>query len=129
MFENIGSYLKPRIKILLNPGYWIMLHVYLKELDELVNKLLDEKHVIEFDEPNCIDNQHYHAGMNGVWFWIQNYPYAYGSLDVPIRRVLDGNRSYNNGLWFPRNARPSRVTIIRLHEAIQARKKELRKQA
>lgn len=74
------------------PTYWVMNLPYSKELDELVNTLLDKYEFTEVTQ--------FSAKLGDTTFWIANRPYNSMCLYNPYRNDLG-------------NVRPSRLTIKR----------------
>ena len=75
----------------LTPGFWLMNYPYSRALDSFISKSLDDGH-----EPQRVNK--YYVKLAGKDIWVQNWPYAYGTI---------------------RDARPSRATICRLRDAIE----------
>ena len=70
---------------IVHPGFWLMNYPYSKEWDEWMKKMLD---VGKFT-----DIGPFTAKLNGVWVWINNYPYAAftnypGEKCRPARRTI-----------------------------------------
>lgn len=77
------------LQFIFNPCYWIMLDRYNKELDILMNVLLDEYDFIDIGE--------YRARLGEYEIWIGNIPYSCMYI-VNEDKKIEG-------------ARPSRLTI------------------
>lgn len=76
----------------LMPNMWILVTRYSKGLDSFINKSLDSGHA-----PKRIDK--YYAELNGRKLWVANYPYGYAAVN---------------------DLRPSRLTILRFRDALDA---------
>lgn len=84
----------------LHPSYWIMNHSYSKILDEWFNDNLDKG--VKFEDINGV----YVIKFAGQGIWVANHPYASFTL--------------NSGSF--ERMRPSRMTIIRLHDQLMKQK-------
>lgn len=73
-------------EVLTTPKCWIRLCATNKVLDSEINKALDN--------PKFDDISSYTVNLNGMMLWIENYPYAFGSvygndsLGLPSRRTV-----------------------------------------
>lgn len=82
------------LQFIFKPFYWAMNSPYSKEVDEIINELLDEYEFTEIEK--------YKAKLGKIEIWIANHPY--GSMTL-----------YNTSL---ENLRPSRLTIQRAHRKL-----------
>lgn len=89
------------LQFIFRPKFWLMNHPYNKHWDEQLNKLLDRVDVKPVDD--------FTHTIGGVGVWTSNYPYAYGHL-------YRGSRA--------NYYRPSRLTILRLRDAVEKCKRE-----
>jgi hypothetical protein len=91
------------LQFLFKPQYWLMNYEYNKEVDKIINDLLDK---YELTGPY---KNGYICMLGNAEIWVSNIPYAFGRL-------------YSTELG---NYRPSRLTIQRLLK----RYKQLKKQS
>ena len=91
------------LQFLFKPQYWLMNYEYNKEVDKIINDLLDKYELTGPCEYGCI------CMLGNAKIWVKNIPYAFGRL-------------YGTEL---ENYRPSRLTIQRLLK----RYKQLKKQS
>jgi len=92
------------LKFIFMPSYWLMNHPYNKEVDMMINGLLDDYEFTNIGE--------YDAKLGATTIWIENHPYA-------------SMRLYNSNLIM---FRPSRLTIRRAYIKLNAaRVKEVKK--
>ena len=91
------------LQFLFKPNFWFMNDGYSKEWDEIVNLSMEKEEPV-FGTPNGLDGKIYTVKFGDVEIWISNYPYGYG-CPSPI--------SYNNNIT---QKRPSRLTILKLHQ-------------
>jgi hypothetical protein len=83
-FENL--------RFIFMPSYWILNYHYSKEVDDLVNDLLDKFEFTDYDGFNAM--------LGGVWVWCENTPFSAMTI-------------YNPGYNIRVPGRPSRLTIYR----------------
>lgn len=76
---------------LLHPNYWLMKGRYSKHLDSWILETIENK-------PKFEKVSEYTATLNGIEFWIANYPYGFSLNDM--------------------GARPSRLTISKFYDAL-----------
>jgi hypothetical protein len=96
------------LQFLFKPQYWLMNYAYNKEVDKIINDLLD-KHELTFKTiPYAPYKSEYVCMLGDAKIWVGNIPYAFGTLH---ETELE-------------NYRPSRLTIQRLLK----RYKQLKKQ-
>jgi hypothetical protein len=96
------------LQFLFKPEYWLMNHEYNKEVDKIINDLLD-KHELTFKTvPYVLYTTKLICMLGDAEIWVGNIPYGFGTL-------------YGTEL---ENYRPSRLTIQRLLK----RYKQLEKQ-
>lgn len=91
------------LQFLFKPQYWSMNYEYNKEVDKIINDLLDK---YEFTGP--YDAHGFVCMLGDAKIWVANMPYAFGRL-------------YNTELD---NYRPSRLTIQRLFKRFCKFKKQ-----
>lgn len=85
-------------KILLTPSCWIRNYPTSRVLSDKINKALDAGLLPTVDAGYL--GRSYTVKLDGLELWIENYPYAYGSV-YPYGRTL-----------------PDRATVFRLAEAV-----------
>jgi hypothetical protein len=96
------------LQFLFKPQYWLMNHEYNKEVDKIINDLLD-RHELKFKQiPYALYTTKLICMLGDAEIWVGNIPYGFGTL-------------YGTEL---ENYRPSRLTIQRLLK----RYKQLKKQ-
>jgi hypothetical protein len=96
------------LQFLFKPKYWLMNYEYNKEVDKIINDLLD-KHELTFKTvPYVPYTSDFICMLGNAEIWVGNIPYAFGTLH---ETELE-------------NYRPSRLTIQRLLK----RYKQLKKQ-
>lgn len=93
------------LRVVVTPNCWTRNYNTSKELDGLINDMLDSGANIEI-----IDE--YTTKLGGVILWTSNFPYAYGRIDSTASRVFRNLRSLK-GL-------PNRITVFRLKAAVDA---------
>jgi len=81
-----------------------------QEWDDKLNQLMD-KFEPQYGKPNGIDGTIHTVSFDGNVVWIQNYPYAYAT---PYSVVGESPK-----------IRPSRLTILRLHNLVTPTQKKL----
>jgi hypothetical protein len=91
---SIGLIYREDTIFLFKPSYWIMIYPYNKEVDTLLNKLLDNFEFSKITEFN--------ANLGETELWIENHPYA-------SFRIMHPDIS---------NFRASRKTILRAKKAL-----------
>lgn len=95
------EYLK-NLQFIFMPQYWLMNNPYNKAVDEVINDLLDK-----YEFSNLSDSG-YTAKLGNATIWVENIPYAFGTLyDTKFSHL-----------------RPSRLTIKRMLEKFIAFKKQ-----
>lgn len=109
--KKIIEFIK-NLQFLFMPNYWLMHYRYSKEWDEIVNLLIEKEEPV-FEKINSLDGRIYNVSFGEVTIWIQNYPYSYGTPSPTV--------SNYKGERF----RPSRLTIKKLYNFIEPKKKEL----
>jgi hypothetical protein len=86
------------LQFLFKPQYWLMNHEYNKEVDKIINDLLD-RHELKFKQiPYVPYTTELVCTLGNAEIWVGNIPYGFGTL-------------YGTELC---NYRPSRLTIQRL---------------
>jgi hypothetical protein len=83
-----------------------------KEWDDKLNELMDKYEPV-LDKPNSLDGEIYTVTFAEHCVWVANYPYAYG-------------KPYD--FRMANSVRPSRLTILRLHNLVTPLKKEFYKE-
>jgi hypothetical protein len=109
--KKIEEFIK-NLQFLFRPNFWVMGNEYSKEWDELVNLLMEKEEPV-FEKINSIDGKIYNVTFANITIWVQNYPYSYG-VPSPTASNYHGQRF-----------RPSRLTILKLYNFIEPKKKEL----
>jgi hypothetical protein len=96
------------LQFLFKPQYWLMNHEYNKEVDKIINDLID-RHELKFKQIPYIPYTSELVCMLGdAEIWVGNIPYGFGTL-------------YGTELC---NYRPSRLTIQRLLKIYYKLKKQ-----
>lgn len=95
------------LQFLFKPKYWIMFYQYDKEIDKLINDLLDKYELTDIDSVECT------CKLGKAIVWIGNIPYCCGYLyETPVAS----------------KRRPSRLTIQRLAKRFYEARDKLHKQ-
>lgn len=81
------------LQFLFKPNYWAMNYKYNKDVDKIINDLLDK-----YELTGPYDENGFICMLGDAKIWVSNMPYAFGRL-------------YNTELEY---YRPSRLTIQRL---------------
>ena len=84
--------MKNLLRVIATPSCWLQNYTYSSLWDRELRRMLDKG-----DKIVIVDN--YYVKIGGVEVWVENYPYAYGRP---------------NGI----EIRPSRSTVLRLHDAV-----------
>jgi hypothetical protein len=96
------------LQFLFKPQYWLMNYAYNKEVDKIINDLLN-KHELTFKQvPYVPYKSEYVCMLGNAEIWVGNIPYAFGTL-------------HETELC---NYRPSRLTIQRLLKKYKQLKKQ-----
>jgi hypothetical protein len=97
------------LQFLFKPNYWTMNHNFNKEVDKIINDLLDKYELTFKPIPYAPYKSENVCMLGNAEIWVGNIPYGFGTL-------------YDTELC---NYRPSRLTIKRLLK----RYKQLKKQS
>ena len=93
------------LQFLFKPSYWLMNKPFNKEVDEIVNELLDKYELTDIDNIECT------CKLGKATIWIANRPYASGTLyDTDLSKF-----------------RPSRLTIKKLLKRFYKLRSQFRK--
>lgn len=96
------------LQFLFKPQYWLMNYEYNKEVDKIINDLID-RHELTFKQvPYAPYTSDFICMLGNAEIWVGNIPYGFGTL-------------YGTELC---NYRPSRLTIQRLLKIYYKLKKQ-----
>jgi hypothetical protein len=98
------------LKFIFKPMYWLMNNPYSEGWDDLLNHLM-----IQYKDDYVLghvnDGKIYTIKFGDFVVWVQNYPYAFGTL-------YEAPKVYTEKVPGYRGVRPSRLTILKLHKMI-----------
>jgi len=91
------------LQFLFKPSYWLMLYPYNKDVDMIINELLDKYEFSELSDSQC------RCKLGKADIWVENRPYAAIRLhETPLEHyrpslslnVCIGSKKAYFGLWF-----------------------------
>jgi hypothetical protein len=109
------------LQFIFKPRCWIMLGKYDKAWDKTLLQLAQEHDFVPVNvdfEKKCA-----WVSLGDAHMWVGNYPYSFFTLEE-IREIVNHVGYDNTYYYHPRNhdtqPRPSRLTIMRLHDKVVA---------